>query len=86
MKKITFENLVSLAQQELTPEVDVTDSVILKLADMAKKKVDPYRAYTWVGAASAAAAACILIAATVLSKSSPDPVSDMMTYVSWVGQ
>ena len=86
MKKRTFGNLVSLAQQESFPHVNVVDDVISTLAAMVYKRPDPYRAYTWVGAASAAIAACILIAATMLWQSNTDSVSEMMTYVSWVAQ
>ncbi|MCD6174847.1 MAG: hypothetical protein J7K65_03650 [Planctomycetes bacterium] len=86
MKKQTFSNLVSLAQQESPPCVDVADGVISTLAALVHKKPDPYRAYTWIGAASAAMAACILIAATVSWQSSSDSVSEIMTYVSWVAQ
>ena len=86
MKKRNFENLVSLAQKESAPHVNVADSVISTLTAMVYKKADPYRAYTWVGAASAAIAACILIAATMLLQSNSDSVSEIMTYVSWVAQ
>jgi hypothetical protein len=53
---------------------------------MVYNKPDPYRAYTWVGATSAAIAACILVAATLFWQSNSDSVSEIMTYVSWVGQ
>jgi hypothetical protein len=53
---------------------------------MVYKKADPYSAYTWVGEASAAIAACFLIAATMLWQSNSDSVSEIMTYVSWVAQ
>jgi hypothetical protein len=86
MKKRTFNNLVSLAQQESVPHVNVADSVISTLTGMVYKKTDPYRAYTWFGAASAAIAACILIAATMHWQSNSDSVSEIMTYVSWVAQ
>jgi len=86
MKKRTFKNLVSLAQQESPPSVDVADGVISALTAPSYKKTDPYRAYTWVGAASAAMAACILLAATMFWQSSSDSVSEIMTYVSWVAQ
>ena len=86
MKKRTFDHLVSLAQQETPPRIDVADGVISTLAAMIYKKPDPYRAYTWVGAASAAMAACILVAATMLWQSNSDSVSEIITYVSWVAQ
>ena len=86
MKKQTFKNLVSLAQQEPVPCVDVADGVISTLTAMAYKRPDPYRAYTWVGAASAAVAACILLTATMFWQSNSDSVSEIMTYVSWVAQ
>jgi len=86
MKKQTFKNLVSLAQQESCPCVDVSDEVIRTLAAMTYRKVDTYRAYTWAGAASAAIAACIMVAATMLWQTSSDSVSEILTYVSWVAQ
>ena len=86
MKKQTFSNLVSLAQQESAPCVNVADGVISTLTALSYKKIDPYRAYTWVGAASAAMAACILLAATMFWQSNSDSVSEIMTYVSWVAQ
>ena len=86
MKKRTFNNLVSLAQQEFPPCVDVADGVISTLSAMVHKKADPYRAYTWVGAVSAAIAACILVAATMVWQSNSDSVSEIMTYVAWVAQ
>lgn len=86
MKKRTFEHLVSLAQRDPAPTVDVADRVISTLAQMAYRQSDPYRAYTWAGAASAAIAACILIAATLFWQSNSDSVSEIITYVSWVAQ
>ena len=86
MKKQRFNHLVSLAQQEAAPHVNVADSVISTLAALTHKESDPYRAYTWVGAASAAIAACILVAATMFWQSNSDSVSEIMTYVSWVAQ
>ena len=86
MKNRTFKNLVSLAQQESPPRVDVADGVISTLTALSYKKQDPYRAYTWIGAASAAMAACILLAATMFWQSNTDSVSEIMTYVSWVAQ
>ncbi|MHC4856950.1 MAG: hypothetical protein ACYTBY_03940 [Planctomycetota bacterium] len=44
MKKQTFNNLVSLAQQESPPHVNVADDVISRLASMVYNKPDPYRA------------------------------------------
>ena len=86
MKKRTFNNLVSLAQQESPPHVNVADDVISRLASMVYRKKNPYRAYTWVGAGSAAIAACILVVATLFWQSNSDSVSEIMTYVSWVAQ
>ncbi len=86
MKKRTFKNLISLAQQETAPCVNVADEVVSTLAAMTGRSADPYRAYTWFGAASAAIAACILFAATMLWQSGPDSVSELMTYISWVAQ
>ena len=86
MKKQTFSHLVSLAQQESCPHVDVADGVISTLTAMVHKKPDPYRAYTWIGAASAAMAACILLVAASLWQSNTDSVGEIMTYISWVAQ
>lgn len=83
MKKQTFKNLVLLAQQETAPTVNVADGVISVLASLSYENTDPYRAYTWVGAASAAIAACILVAASLLWQSNSDSVSEIITYVSW---
>lgn len=82
MKKIQFYNLISLAQQETPPRVDVADSVLATLSGMAT--TEPYRAYLWTGIVSAAVAACIAIAATVTLQT--DSVSEMMSYISWVTQ
>lgn len=84
--KNTFQHLVSLAQQESAPCVDVTNDVISALSSLSGKKMDPYRTYTWFGAASAAIAACTLIAATLFAQAGSDSVSEIMTYVSWVAQ
>jgi len=87
MKKIIFHNLVNLARQEEAPTVDVADSVIAALSDMTQRiGLDPWRPYLWTGIASAAVAACILIAATFILQSGNDSVSEMMTYISWVTQ
>ena len=86
MKTQSFHNLVLLAQQESAPAVNVADSVISRLQTMVYEKRDPYRAYTWISAASAALAACIVIAATMYWHSSSDSVSEIMTYVAWVAQ
>ncbi|MHC4288625.1 MAG: hypothetical protein ACYTCN_03005 [Planctomycetota bacterium] len=86
MTKRTFSYLVSLAQQDSPPEIDIADSVISTLAHLAQKTPDPYRAYTWISAASAAIAACILIAATALWQSNSDSVSEIINYVAWVAQ
>lgn len=86
MKKQTFKNLVSLAQQESPPDINVTNGVLSALTALNLDNEDPYRAYTWFGAASAAIAACILIAVTMFWQSSSDSVNEMMTYVSWIAQ
>jgi hypothetical protein len=86
MKKLTFKNLVSLAQQESPPAIDVTSGVLSALSALNLDNADPYRAYTWFGAASAAVAACILIAVTMFWQSGSDSVNEIMTYVSWIAQ
>ena len=87
MKKIAFDNLVSLARQEQVPAVDVADNVIAALSGMTQRiGLDPWRPYLWTGVASAAVAACILVATTFMLQSGNDSVSEMMTYVSWVTQ
>jgi hypothetical protein len=86
MKKRSFDNLVSLAQQEAPPSVNVADDVISTLVSLAHKKQDPYRAYAWTGTVSAAIAACIIVAATIFWQSNSDSVSEIMTYISWVAQ
>ncbi len=86
MKNVNFHNLIKLAQQETPPSVDVADSVLAALSDMAvRANADPYRSYLWMSVASAAVAACILIAAT-LTQQSGDSVSEVMNYVSWIAQ
>lgn len=87
MKKINFDNLIARAKQDTPPVVDVADNVIARLTTMAQQAVaDPYRPYVWMSAASAAIAACILIAATLSLQNSSDSVSEMITYVSWIAQ
>ena len=86
MKKQTFDHLVSLAQQESAPHIDVADAVFSALAALVYKKPDPYRTYTWVGAASVAVAACIGVVAVLSWHSNADSVDEIMTYVSWVAQ
>lgn len=86
MEKQTFNNLVSLAQQESAPHVNVADDVISTLVALARKKQDPYRAYAWTGTVSAAIAACIVVAAALFWQSNSDSVGEIMTYISWVAQ
>lgn len=86
MKKQKFENLISLARQESCPCIDIADEVISVVSSMTRQNISFYRTYTWMGAASAAVAACILVAATLSWQSSSDSVSEIMTYVSWVTQ
>lgn len=86
MKKQRFENLISLARQESSPCVDVTDGVISSLSAVIYRNAKYDRTYTWMGAASAAIAACILIATTFFWQANTDSVSEIMTYVSWVTQ
>lgn len=87
MKKLTFDNLVTAAHGDRAPSVNVADGVIAALSGMTPRAaVDPYRPYLWVGVASAAAAACILIAATLTLQSGGDSVNEMITYVAWAGQ
>lgn len=86
MAKQTFKNLVSLARQESCPRVDVADDVIMTLSSLTPREANAYRTYTWAGAASAAIAACIMIAATMLWQSNSDSVSEILTYISWVAQ
>lgn len=86
MKELTFSRLLSLARQECPPGVNTADAVIAALSGLAAQTADPYRAYVWMGAFSAAAAACILIAVSLLAQSAADSVSEVMTYVSWVAQ
>ena len=86
MKKQTFENLILLASQESGPCVDVTDGVLSAISAVIHRNAKYNRTYTWMGAASAAMAACILIATTFFWQSNTDSVSEIMTYVSWVTQ
>ncbi len=87
MKKLTFDNLISEARKDTPPSVNVADGVIAALSGMAPRAaVDPYRPYLWVGVASAAVAACILIAATLTLQDGSDSVSEMITYVAWAAQ
>ena len=86
MKHVNFYNLISLARRETPPSVDVADSVLATLSGMTQAAVAPDRAYLWTGIVSAAAAACIVIAATVILQSGNDSVSEMISYVSWAAQ
>jgi len=87
MKKISIHNLISLAQQETAPRVDVADSVLATLSGLTQQAAaEPYRAYLWTGIVSAAVAACIVIAATLTLQGGNDSVSEMLSYVSWVTQ
>ena len=86
MKKRTFENLITLAKQEPVPHVNVTDNVISELKTLTYRRQDPYRAYAWIGTASAAIAACFMFAITMFWQSNTDSVSEIITYVSWVTQ
>jgi len=87
MKKIIFHNLITLARQETVPVVNVADSVIATLSGITRKEItDPWRPYLWMMVGSASAAACILIAATLVLQAGNDSVSDMMNYVAWVTQ
>jgi hypothetical protein len=86
MKKQNFKNLILLARQECCPYVDVSDEVISAVSLITRQNTALYRTYTWMGTASAAIAACILIAATLLWQSNSDSVGEIMTYVSWVTQ
>lgn len=85
MKNISFKNLIQSARFEQPPEVDVAAQVLSAIAGISRQNIDPYRAYVWMGAVSAAAA-CILIALSLFMQSGTDSVSEMMTYVSWVNQ
>jgi hypothetical protein len=86
MKKQKFENLITLARQESCPRVDVADDVISAVSAVIYRNTKYARTYTWMGAASAAIAACILIATTFFWQSNADSVSEIMNYVSWVTQ
>jgi hypothetical protein len=86
MKKLNFDNLVVLAQRDTAAAVDVADGVLAALLAMDQRQTDPYRVYLWMGVASAAVAACVLIAATVSLQNGTDSVSEMITYVSWAAQ
>ena len=86
MEKQKFENLISLARQESSPCVDVADKVMSALSTVNRQNTSNYSVYTWAGAASAAVAACILVATTMFWQSSSDSVSDIINYVSWVTQ
>lgn len=84
MKKKTFNKLVTLARQEIVPVVDVADYVIAQVSTAGMRTVDAYRTYMWMSVASAAAAACIAIAATIAWQSQTDSVGEVLTYISWV--
>ena len=87
MKKLTFENLVFAARGDKAPSVNVADGVIAALSGMSPRAaVDPYRPWLWMSVASAAVAACILIAATLTLHGGNDSVSEMITYVAWAAQ
>ena len=81
-----MKNLIALARQEPAPHVNAANNVIAELKALAHKRQDPYRAYTWIGTASAAIAACFIFAITMLWQSNTDSVSEIITYVSWVTQ
>lgn len=86
MKKRTLKNLISLAQQELAPSVDVTEGVISTLSALSRQYKDPYRTYAWASALSIAAAACILVAVTMFRQEQTDSVNEIISYVSWIAQ
>ena len=86
MKRQNFKRLISLAQQERAPSVDVTDGVISTLSTLSRQQTDPYRAYVWASALSVAAAACILVAVTMFRQGQTDSVNEIISYVSWVAQ
>jgi hypothetical protein len=86
MKRQRLENLISLARLESCPCIDVTDGVLSAISAVIHRNVKYDRTYTWMAAASAAMAACIMIAATFFWQSGTDSVSEIMTYVSWVTQ
>ena len=85
MKNISLKKLFKNAQNEQAPTVDVAVQVLSAISGMSPQIINPYRAYVWVGAASAVAA-CILLTVSLFMQPQPDAVNEMMSYVSWVTQ
>lgn len=84
MSKAKFTELLRLAGREMAPAVDVANDVMAAVTRRQTLAIRSCRTYMWMGVVSAAAAACIAIAATMAWQGQSDSVQEMLTYIAWV--
>jgi len=85
MKKIHLDNLFETARREAAPAVDVADSVLALLAERRQPVAALLnRSLLWMGMASSAIAACIMLAAFLTWQQNADSVNDIISVVAWV--
>ena len=83
MKKINFQNLISAAQNDQPPMIDVTDSVMSKIADYKPQTLLINRQLMWISIASSAAAAGFIVTAILLSQQTSS-ANNIFNLISWV--
>lgn len=82
-----YDKLITQAQQETHPHVDVADDVMRILTSTGPGSVAFYRPLVWIASFSSAAAACIAVLTFLSFKaSSASAMTEFYQAISWVAQ
>jgi hypothetical protein len=83
-----FKTLVTQAQKETHPAINVSENVLEILSPRQRKlQFASYRPLAWVASLSTAAAACILLTTWfVWQDTSADAMTNLYQMISWVAQ
>ncbi|MHC4187960.1 MAG: hypothetical protein ACYSRQ_07180 [Planctomycetota bacterium] len=83
-----FKNLVTQAQKETHPQINISENVLAVLSPKQKRvQFASYRPLAWVASLSTAAAACILVTTWfVWQNTTTDAMTNLYQMISWVAQ
>ncbi|MHC4131151.1 MAG: hypothetical protein ACYSSP_08115 [Planctomycetota bacterium] len=83
-----FKDLVTQAQKEIHPAINISNNVLDILSPRQRKlQFASYRPLAWVASVSTAAAACILVTTWfVWQDTTADAMTNLYQMISWVTQ
>ncbi len=86
-RQALFDKLISRAQSESNPRVNVADDVLEMLRLSGQRRLVSYQPLKWIAALSSAAAACIVVFAFFSYKTSEtNAMTEFYQAISWVTQ